>query len=445
MADASLIVRGALVVASDSVRVADVVIEEGVFVAIESESSMHGDSEIDARGMVLFPGLVDAHVHFNDPGRECWEGLDSGSAALAAGGGTTFIDMPLNSHPPVLDRESFLAKRARGEAVSRLDFALWGGLTPESVKHLDAMAEEGAVGFKAFLCPSGIDEFGTADGRVLRAGMECAARFGLVVAVHAEDPVFIAEHQSRFPPPRAGNMRDWMESRPPEAERRAIALAVEIAGETGCKLHIVHVSSPEGLEEAMAGRAAGVDVSIETCPHYLLLDDFAAERIGISAKCAPPLRDAARVRALWEALASGKIDTIGSDHSPAPPEMKSGEDVFAAWGGIAGCQHGFPLLLDPGLPEIPWSRWAELMARNPARRFGLADRKGEVAVGFDADFFLMDRRTSVIEVKDLLYRHAISAYLGMNLAWCIRGTWLRGQPVRSETRGRFMKPNPTTL
>lgn len=434
---ADLVVRGALVVAGGSARVADVVVDGGVFAAIEEETSTRGEKEIDARGKVLFPGWVDAHVHFNDPGRECWEGMESGSAALAGGGGTTFIDMPLNSHPPVLDRESFLAKRHRGEAVSRLDFALWGGLTPESLPHLDAMADEAAVGFKAFLCPSGIDEFGAADAKVLRAGMMRAAARGLVVGVHAEDPVCIADHQRKFPPPRPGTMRDWLASRPPEAERRAIALAVELAGETGCKLQIVHVSSPEGLEEALAGRAVGVDVSIETCPHYLLIDNLAAERIGIAAKCAPPFRDAGRVRALWAALAGGEIDSIGSDHSPAPPEMKTGEDVFAAWGGIAGCQHGFPLLLEKG---IPWLRWAELMARNPARRFGLAGRKGEVAVGFDADFCLLERSSSVIGTDDLLYRHAVSAYLGMGLAWQVRGTWLRGCRVGPETRGLFLKP-----
>jgi allantoinase len=441
MADASLVVRGALVVAPGSARVADVVVEEGVFVAIEPESSMRGRHEIDARGKVLFPGWVDAHVHFNDPGRECWEGLDSGPAALAAGGGTVFIDMPLNSHPPVLNRESLLAKRARGEAVSRLDFALWGGLTPDSLPHLDAMADEGVVGFKAFLCPSGIDEFGAADARVLKAGMSRAAARGLVISVHAEDPDFIAAHQRKYPPPSPGSMRDWLDSRPPEAERRAIALAVDLAGETGCKLHIVHVSSPEGMEAALAGRAAGVDVSIETCPHYLLIDDRMAERIGVPAKCAPPLRDAARVGALWQSLEAGEIDTIGSDHSPAPPEMKSGEDVFAAWGGIAGCQHGFPLLLEPGLPRIPWPRWAEVMAGNPARRFGLADRKGGVAVGFDADFCLLQREPSRILADDLLYRHAVSAYIGMSLAWRICGTWSRGRPVGAESRGRFLKPH----
>lgn len=441
MADASVVIRRALVVTPDGGEKADVVIDGELIAAVEVDSPATGETEIDGEGLVLFPGLVDAHVHFNEPGREEWEGMATGSAALAAGGGTCFIDMPLNSHPPVLDRDAFRAKRARGEAVSRLDFALWGGLTPESLPHLDAMAEEGAVGFKAFLCPSGIDEFGAADARVLKAGMVCAAAHNLVVSVHAEDPGFIETHQQLHPPPRPGDMRDWLASRPPEAERRAIAMAVELAGETGCRLHIVHVSSPEGLDAALAGRARGADVTIETCPHYLLLDDVEAIRIGIPAKCAPPIRDRPRMEMLWQAVGDGAIDTLGSDHSPAPPEMKQGADVFSAWGGIAGCQHGWPLLLDPDLPRLSWERWAALWAENPSRRFGLHHRKGVIAPGLDADFCLLKAGDRVIRAEDLLYRHSVSPYVGKNLAWTVLQTWSRGRPVDPLSRGRFLNPH----
>lgn len=439
MDEVSAIIRQALVVTPDGAEPADVVIDGGAIAAVESHATATAGIEIDAAGLVLFPGLVDAHVHFNDPGRGHWEGMETGSTALAAGGGTCFVDMPLNSDPPVLDRDTFRAKRARGEAVSRLDFALWGGLTPDSLPHLDDMAEEGAVGFKAFLCPSGIGEFGAADARTLKSGMTLAAAHGLVVAVHAEDPGFIERHQRMHPPDRPGTMRDWMASRPPEAERRAVAMAVEIAGETGCRLHVAHVSSPEGLDAAMTGRAAGVDVTVETCPHYLLLDDEEAARIGIPAKCAPPIRDRPRVDAMWRAVADGLIDTLGSDHSPAPPDMKQGLDVFAAWGGIAGCQHGWPLLLNPALPSIPWQRWAALWAGNPSRRFGLDDRKGAISPGLDADFCLLGPCGATIRTKDLLYRHAISPYVGKSLAWTVRQTWSRGRPVGPISRGRFLR------
>lgn len=443
MSDRPWIIRQATVVGETQSSIADVVIEGERVAAIEASIPWSAAQEIDATGMVLFPGLIDAHVHFNDPGREDWEGMETGSRALAAGGGTTFIDMPLNSHPPVLDRETFLAKRARGEAVSRIDFALWGGLTPESLPHLDAMADEGAVGFKAFLCPSGIDEFTAADAAVLKAGMARAARRGLVVAVHAEDPAFLAAHQQAHPPPRPGSMRDWVASRPPEAECRAIAMAVALAGETGCALHVVHVSSPEGLEVALAGRRAGVNVTVETCPHYLLIDENEAERIGITAKCAPPLRDRARVDAMWRALADGQIDTLGSDHSPCPPAMKATDDLFTAWGGIAGCQHGWPLLLDPALPDLPWTHWAKLWSASPARRFGLAPKKGALAPGRDADFSLLAPGSHTIVAGDLFYRHPLSPYVGRKMAWIVRQTWSRGRVVGPDSRGRFLHPIPS--
>lgn len=443
MNDRPWIIRQATVVGDDATSIADVVVHGDLIVEIGANIPWSAEEEIDATGMVLFPGLIDAHVHFNDPGREDWEGMATGSRALAAGGGTTFIDMPLNSHPPVLDRATFLAKRARGEAVSRLDFALWGGLTPESLPHLDAMADEGVVGFKAFLCPSGIDEFTAADEAVLRAGMARAAQRGLVVAVHAEDPAFLARHQQNHPPPRPGTMRDWAASRPPEAECRAIAMAIELAGETGCALHVVHVSSPEGLEVALAGRREGVNVSVETCPHYLLIDEDEATRIGVTAKCAPPLRDRARVDALWRALAAGQFDTLGSDHSPCPPEMKASEDLFAVWGGIAGCQHGWPLLLDPDLPVLPWDRWAALWSSTPARRFGLGSRKGGLAPGRDADFCLLAPGSPTIKAADLFYRHSLSPYLGRKLAWIVRQTWSRGRVVGPDSRGQFLRPLPS--
>lgn len=345
------ILRRASVVTATGVQTMDVGISGEIFADMAPDLKGSAEVEIDLSGKVMFPGLVDAHVHFNEPGRTDWEGFATGSTALAAGGGTTFIDMPLNSTPPVLDVVAFEAKRRAGEANSRLDFALWGGLTPDSLPHLPHMARAGVAGFKAFMCPSGLDEFAAAGEQTLRMGMHVAAEFGLPVAVHAESPAAIAAHQKVYPPPSPGSMADWLRSRPVAAELAAIEMAIACAKDTGCALHIVHISTAQGVAMVTAAKKAGINVTAETCPHYLLLDTEAAIRIGPAAKCAPPLREAGSVEGLWRALVAGDIDTIGSDHSPSPPELKEGDDVFSMWGGIAGCQHGFPLLLERALGE----------------------------------------------------------------------------------------------
>lgn len=400
-------------------------VAEGRFQAVAAELSGRAQVEIDLRDGYVLPGWIDAHVHFNEPGRAEWEGLATGSAALAAGGGTVFFDMPLNSSPPVLNAAAFEAKRELAQAKSRVDFGLWGGLTPDSVAHLGAMAELGAVGFKAFMCPSGLDEFLNADAATLKAGMRESARWGLPVAVHAE-----REPSER---PAGRDMEAWLASRPIQLELDAIALALELAGETGCALHIVHVSCAEGIDLVNAAKRAGVDVTVETCPHYLLLSAADAIHIGAAAKCAPPLRPAETVEALREKLRSGEIDTLGSDHSPAPPEMKMGDDFFAIWGGIAGIQHGLPLLMDHGLVDASW------ISMQVADRFRLAS-KGGLRVGQDADFSLIRVEPQAVTAAALLTRHAISPYVGQTARHQIVATYLRGQRITSTTRGQFLRP-----
>jgi allantoinase len=418
----------------------DVGISGEIFADMAPDLKGSAAVEVDASGKVMFPGLVDAHVHFNEPGRTEWEGFATGSTALAAGGGTTFIDMPLNSTPPVLDVVAFEAKRRAGEANSRLDFALWGGLTPDSLPHLPHMARAGVAGFKAFMCPSGLEEFAAAGEPTLRLGMHVAAEFGLPVAVHAESPAAIAAHQKVYPPPSPGSMADWLKSRPVAAELAAIEMAINCARDTGCALHIVHISTAQGVALVSAAKKAGINVTAETCPHYLLLDTGAAIRIGPAAKCAPPLREPTSVDGLWRALVAGEIDTIGSDHSPSPPELKEGDDVFSMWGGIAGCQHGFTLLIERALGVTTWEQLALMCAAKPASRFGLSSRKGSIAPGLDADFCLLAPNPHVIEEKDLLARHPISPYVGMRSAWRVEATWLRGNPVSPATHGQLLTP-----
>ncbi len=441
MSDFDTILRRASVVTADGLQTLDAGISGETFAGFAPDLAGSTGLEIDATGKILFPGLVDAHVHFNEPGRADWEGFATGSAALAAGGGTCFIDMPLNSSPPVLDADAFAAKRRAGEAHSRLDFALWGGLTPDSLPHLPALAKCGAAGFKAFMCPSGLDEFPAADENTLREGMRIAADLNLPVAVHAESPAVLAAHQRAHPSPTPGAMRDWLSSRPVTAELAAIETSIACARDTGCALHIVHITSPAAIALVSAAKREGIDVTAETCPHYLLLDEEAAIRIGPAAKCAPPLRPRATVDALWQSLAVGDIDIIGSDHSPSPPGLKQGNDLFAMWGGIAGCQHGFPLLIDRALRESTWQRLAALLSSNPARRFRLDSRKGRLAPGLDADFCLLAPVPFTIDRDHLLTRHPISPYLGMSCPWRIESTWLRGNPISSATRGRFLHPD----
>ena len=407
-------------------------ISDGMITHVGTNIQGSAHEEIDFDDSMILPGWIDAHVHFNEPGRADWEGFTTGSRALAAGGGTAFFDMPLNSSPPVITRAAFEEKRRIGEEKSCLDFALWGGLTPDSLDHMEAMADAGAVGFKAFMCPSGIDEFQDANPSTLRKGMEIAARTGLPVGVHAEDPEVIRKHQLAYPPAGA-DMRAWLDSRPIEAELSAIRIAIDLAGEMGCELHIVHVTCPEGIDLVTEAKERGIRVTVETCPHYLLLDDEMAIRIGAAAKCAPPLRSRKTVAVLWQKLLSGEIDTIGSDHSPSPPDLKQGDDIFAMWGGIAGIQHALPLLLSENMDYLPQ------LTSNVAKRFRLP-QKGSLTPGHHADFIVLKKQPFTVARDQLLTRHQISPYLGMASAYTVTETWLRGQKVTPATRGRFISP-----
>ncbi len=422
-------------------RVVDAAVSDGKWAALGEGLGGGFGNEMDGEGKILLPGVVDAHVHFNEPGRTDWEGLESGSKALVAGGGTCFFDMPLNSTPPVLDGAGVREKRRLCEEKSRVDFGLWGGLTPDSLETLEGMADEGVVGLKAFMCGSGLEEFGKAGRKVLRKGMEVAARRGLLVGVHAEDDAVIAEFSKKHPRGAAAciseGMRQWFASRPVEAELAAIRIAMDLAGETGVKLHVVHVTHPDCLNLIASGRADGIDVTAETCPHYLVLNAEGGALIGANAKCAPPLRDCMVVDRLWDAL--DLVETIGSDHSPSPPEMKVGGDVFGMWGGIAGCQNGMELVCNQALRrEVSLESLSEKWRGNVFRRFGV--KGAGIAVGEDADFFLLENRGSKVSREEQLSRHGLSPYIGMERVWRVCGTWLRGDAVDEKTRGRFLRP-----
>ena len=448
-----LIIRGGQVVTPAGVRQCDIGIEGGTVRALEPEMAGAARAEHSASGLHVLPGLVDLHVHFNEPGRGDWEGLHTGSSALLAGGGTTFGDMPLNSDPPLLDAATFAAKLEAARAHSHADFALWGGLTPLNLERLPELAACGALGFKAFMSSSGIPEFPAADEATLHAGMVQAAALGLVVAVHAESEALTAQLSAGLNRPGAP-WRDYLNSRPVRAELEAIALAVSLAQETGCRLHVVHVSSGEGAALIAQARMEGVNVSAETCPHYLSFTDTDLERLGATLKCAPPLRSRATQDDLWAAVVGGGIQTIGSDHSPCPPDLKTSTNPFEVWGGIAGVQSSLNALLTHGTDlaggrghGLTLERLAQLTAQAPARRFGLAG-KGEIAVGFDADLVLVDLTTqTVLKAGELLNRWPeTSPYIGQTLRGRVVSTWLRGVRayadgrVNGGVRGRFIRP-----
>jgi allantoinase len=439
-----LVIRGGTLVTPAGVHRADLAIDDGAISEVAGDVP-GGRQEIDADGLHVFPGLIDVHLHFNEPGRTEWEGAASGSRALAAGGGTSFFDMPLNSTPCTVNAPAVDGKRAALEASSITDFALWGGLVPGAVSDMAEMAARGVVGFKAFMCDSGLPEFPRVDDVTLLDGLREAARLGLPVAVHAESEELTRGLRARI---TARTARAFLDSRPIVAELEAIQRALLLAKEAGASLHIVHVSCGRGVALAAEARARGTDVSIETCPHYLFFTEQDVERLGSIAKCAPPLRAASEQDELWDALVQKHVDIVASDHSPALPSMKSG-DMIAAWGGIAGVQSTLAVLLEAGYHRrgLALECISALLAAEPARRFRIR-RKGSMEPGMDADLVLVDvNRTATLNSGDLHQRHTLTPYLGCSFRGSIRRTIRRGVTIFHDGRitatngGRLIRPS----
>jgi allantoinase len=431
----SLVVRARRVVLPHGERAAAVHTEDGRIAAITAFEEAPGDAVTLDDDQVLLPGLVDSHVHVNEPGRTEWEGFATATRAAAAGGITTIVDMPLNSIPPTITAEALHVKRAAAMGQISIDVAFWGGAVPGNAGHFGSMIEAGVVGFKCFLLDSGVPEFPPLDDAGLRAALtELAAVDGLLLA-HAEDAEVIAA----APRPAGPSYAGFLASRPRAAEESAIGRLVAAARDTGARVHVVHLADAGALPLLRAARADGVRITVETCPHYLT---FTAEEVpdGATAfKCCPPIREAAHREALWAGLVDGDIDLVVSDHSPCTPELKRLDvgDFGQAWGGIASVQVSLPAVWTGARARgITLGQVVRWMAEGPARLAGLPG-KGVIAVGRDADLVAFAPEAHG-RVGGLHHRNPVTPYAGRDLVGAVLQTWLRGRPVDGEPLGRLL-------
>jgi allantoinase len=411
-----------------------VLVAGGVFDAIVDPGHGKAFDEIEARGLHVFPGIVDAHVHVNEPGREEWEGWRAATRGAAAGGVTTLADMPLNSLPPTVDEAAMRAKESRAARTAIVDYALWGGLVGADQSSLRELMMLGVVGLKAFLCPSGVPEFPHLDAGTLAPALAAATAAGHLVAVHAEDEALVAKGTEQLHTLNRRDRAAWLESRPPAAERRAIERLADAARETGARVHVVHASSSAAVTAVLRARERGANVTVETCPHYLFFSADDVDQVGPALKCAPPIRDASSRERLWQHVLAGEVDLVASDHSPCTADMKSrGDiDIWEAWGGVTGIQSLLPVMLTEGVHRrgLRLTALARLVAGAPARLLGLSPKKGAIRAGADADVALiaLDREWT-FEPGQLQARSGLSPYVGRSFRGAVVRTLVRGVTV----------------
>jgi len=445
MEPTDLVIRGRQVVLPGVVAPASVHVREGRVSAIAAFEDIPSDCHLFEAGQdsIIMPGLVDTHVHVNEPGRTEWEGFATATRAAAAGGVTTIVDMPLNSIPATTTGDALKAKLAAARENLSVDVGFWGGVVPGNTGELAKLWEAGVVGFKCFLVHSGVDEFPNVNESHLREAMPELARLGAVLIVHAElpgpiDSACCVSETATGSDPRA--YETFLGSRPRAAENQAVELMIKLSRETGCRIHVVHHSSADALLMLRAAKASGAQLSVETCPHYL---HFASEDIADGAtefKCCPPIRERENREQLWEALRAGTIDMVVSDHSPCPPEMKLPEqgDFMKAWGGISSLQLRLPVMWTEARARgFAPNQLAEWLCAAPARQVGLEKSKGTIAVGGDADIVIWNPdRDFKVEPEMIHHRHKLTPYAGEVLQGLVEKTFLRGQMVYDD--GEFV-------
>ncbi len=429
-----LIIRSHRVVTPETVCPASVHIRNGIIATLGEWDKIPADvSLVDAGDAVVMPGLVDSHVHVNEPGRTNWEGFATATRAAAAGGVTTLVDMPLNSIPPTTTPDGFAQKLASAQGKCWIDVAFWGGVIPGNTHELKPLLNAGVRGFKCFLIHSGVDEFPHVTESDLLEVMPELAKLNSVLLVHAELSEPIENASVKLRGANAQDYQTFLKSRPRASENEAVALMISLCRETGARVHIVHHSSADVLPLLKSAREEGLPITVETCPHYLT---FAAEEIPDGAthfKCCPPVRERENREQLWAALADGVIDMVVSDHSPCTPALKLGEtgDFLGAWGGIAALQFSLPVIWTQlqkrgfGLREL--TRW---MSAAPARLAGLDKRKGRLEIGYDADIVIWNPEKEFQVVPEIIqHRHKLTPYSGMSLRGVVEIAYVRGTKV----------------
>jgi allantoinase len=434
---ADLVVRSSRMLTSSGLTPAALYILGGRIARLASHDDCPPGVPLDDAGeLVVMPGLVDTHVHLNEPGRTDWEGFESGTAAAACGGITTLVDMPLNSVPATTRIEALARKREAANGKLHVDVAFWGGVVPGNAAELSSLAH-GVCGFKAFMVPSGVDEFPAVSESDLRAALPILADLHLPLLVHAESPSVIEQHASLLAQGEGRSHSTWLASRPAAAETAAIELLIALCREYRTPIHIVHLSASEALPLIQAARAERLSLTVETCPHYLT---FAAEEIHAGAtafKCAPPIRARSNQQRLWQAVEDRVVDLIASDHSPCPPGMKelASGDFTRAWGGIGSIELSLAAVWSGASQRgMTVEDVARLMCTRPAELAGVGSRKGRIAEGFDADLAIWDPDAEFTVAQDaLVQRHKITPYDGLRLRGLVERTYVRGNIAFSRT------------
>jgi allantoinase len=430
----NLVITSNRVLTPQTIGPASIHIRDGRIAAINGRGGAPAvDEIIDVGDAVIMPGLVDAHVHVNEPGRTEWEGYTTATRAAAAGGVTTLVDMPLNSIPPTTTRAGFEAKIAAARGQVWIDVAFWGGVIPGNAPELRPMFEAGVRGCKCFLIHSGVDEFPNVTEADLCIAMPELAALGTVLLVHAELPGPVESAAALLAESDPHLYQTFLHSRPRAAENEAIALMIRLSRETGARIHIVHHSSSDAIPLLREAKASGVPITVETCPHYLT---FAAEEVPDGAtefKCCPPVRERENREKLWAALREGVVDLVVSDHSPCTPQLKQREtgDFMRAWGGIASLQFGLPVMWTNaqarGFEIRDLSEW---MSSRPAQLAGLSERKGALQPGYDADFVIWNPEAAFrVEPSIIQHKHKLTPYDGMTLRGVVESVYVRGQKV----------------
>lgn len=439
-----LIIKNGNVVFRDGVRQVDIGVKNEKISCIALEITDEAKEVIDASGQYVMPGMVDTHVHISEPGRTEWEGFETGSKAMAAGGTTSYVEMPLNALPATINKEALDLKLEAAINQNYVDYGFYGGLVPGNIDKLEEMADGGVLAFKCFLSDITSDvpgDFTHVDDYTMYKGMQKIAELGGILCIHAENPNVTKRLTEEMIREGRTSAADYVDSRPIFTEVDAVQRAILFAKETGCKLHLVHISTSEAIQVILKARSEGQDITVESCPHYFAMTAEQVEEIGPKAKCQPPLRKAKDQAKLWDELLNGNIDWLTSDHSPCTEDLKQG-NIFEAWGGISGVQNNVDLMFDLAVKQrdLPIEKFVDLIAFNPAERFNLPN-KGEIAVMKDADIILVDPNQSyVVKREDLYYKNKHSAYEGRKIDCRVTKTIVRGHVVFDLQKGIMGEP-----